>query len=200
MGKSVVFDMGNVLIYFTPEHFIDREGITDEGDRELLMKSIYGAPEWPLMDSGDVREEELEEKVKKILPERLHAAAHRLIWEWEIPMEPVEGMAGFVKECKERGFGVYLLSNASFRQPEYWPQIPGSEYFDGTVISAYEHLVKPSPEIFRILLDRFHLNAADCYFIDDLPGNVAGAESVGMTGILFEGDVEKLRKIVLETK
>ena len=36
MIKNIVFDMGNVLIRFDTDVFIDRIGITDPADREIL--------------------------------------------------------------------------------------------------------------------------------------------------------------------
>ena len=196
--RNIVFDMGNVLIYFTPRHFIEREGIGDPADRELLMQAVYHSPEWPGMDRGELDEPEMEAIARARLPERLHAAAHRLIWSWEVPVEPVPGMAELVRACKARGMGVYMLSNASRRQPEYFGSIPGSECFDGKVISALERRVKPDPEIYRILLSRFGLRAEDCLFVDDMPVNVSGAEAVGMKGFHFTGDVEALRRAVEE--
>ena len=164
----------------------------------LLMKEIFASADWPRLDSGEVTEEVLLEKAKKNLPEHLHGAAEHLIMAWDQPIEPVEGMADLVKECKERGWGVYLLSNASFRQKEYWPQIPGSEYFDGTVVSACEGCMKPDVRIYEILLDRFHLNPADCWFIDDVPANIAGAERAGIRGILFDGQAATVRERIFD--
>ncbi len=62
------------------------------------------------------------------------------------PILEVDGMYELVKELKDRGYKVYLLSNASVRQHEYWPRIPAAELFDGKLISSDVHLVKPQPE------------------------------------------------------
>ena len=194
--RNVIFDMGNVLIRYDPAHFVRRAGYERGEDFEALMKAVFNAPEWPLMDRGDLNEGEFEEIAFRRLPERLHAAAHRLIYAWEEPMEPIPGMAAFVRECKAKGFSVYLLSNASARQPSYWPRIPGSECFDGAVVSALERCLKPDEAIYRRLLERYHLKAGECLFIDDVGANVAGAERAGMRGVLFAGDVEILRRLL----
>ena len=44
-----------------------------------------------------------------------------------------------------------------------------------------------------MLLDRYHLKAEDCTFVDDNPDNVAAATRMGMNGIVFTG-AEDLRK------
>lgn len=193
--RNIILDMGNVLLNYDPAHFVQREDLPPE-DRALLLKHVFRAPEWPMMDAGAMDEPEFERLVYARIPERLHATARRLIYGWEDPVEPIPGMAELVKDCKARGMGVYLLSNASRRQPQYWPTIPGHEYFDGTVVSAFERQVKPGPEIYRILLDRFALDPADCLFVDDMPQNVEGARAVGMDGYLFDGDSGKLREYI----
>ena len=194
MLRNIIFDMGGVLIRWDPEYFIDRAGIADPADKALLMRAIYASPNWPKQDAGEIDEAEVERRAKAMLPERLHAVAHDLIFHWETPWDPIPGMADFARDCKAAGLGVYLLSNASVRQPEYWPGIPGSAYFDGAVISALEKCVKPGPEIFRVLLDRYRLKAEECLFVDDVQANVQGAEKVGLQVFWFRGDVEELRK------
>ena len=196
--QNIIFDMGNVLIVFDPARFIERAGVDDPADRRLLMDGVFRSPDWPRLDLGELSEEALAALILPRLPERLCDVARQLICEWHVPIEPVPGMAEFIGACKARGFGIYLLSNAGLNHRAYWHRIPGSEYFDGVVVSAYERCVKPHKEIYRRLLDRYGLRAADCVFVDDLPANVAGAVAVGMRGIAFDGSVDALRRAILE--
>ena len=197
MINNIVFDMGGVLINFDPEHFVDRENLS-EADRALVMAAVFRSPEWPMLDRGTMNEADMLPIALKKLPERLHAVARRLILNWEEPVEPIPGMAELIAECKAKGRRVYLLSNASRRQREYWPLIPGHEHFDGWVVSAFEGVVKPDPVIYRTLLERFGLDPADCLFIDDMQKNVDGARAVGMNAVRFTGDVAALRQFVLD--
>lgn len=197
MIRNVVFDMGNVLIRYDPVHFIERAGVDSAEDRALLLRAVFHSPEWPLMDHGDLDEPDMEAIVRRRLPEHLYAVAHDLIFSWEEPMEPIPGMADLAQACKSAGMKVFLLSNASRRQPSYWPAIPGSECFDGAVVSALLKCSKPSPEIYRYLLETYHLDAAETFFIDDMPVNVAGAIAAGMQGMVFDGDVAALCRAVL---
>ena len=61
------------------------------------------------------------------------------------------------------------------------------------VVSGDEKLTKPDPAIYRLALKRWGLRAEDCIFIDDRADNVAGAESVGIDGVVFT-DAGALRK------
>lgn len=192
MIKSIVFDMGNVLLQFSRERFLDAVGAQGE-DRRMLLNNVYLSVEWARMDRGSMTEEEAAESMCRRLPERLHEKARALVGQWDREILPVPGMAQLVRELKEAGYGIYLLSNASYRQSEYWPHVPGNEYFDGVVVSAFEGLVKPERAIYDRLLTRFALRAEECLFIDDLPLNIEGAERAGMPGIVFHGDVDELR-------
>ena len=192
MIKNILFDMGQVLIRFDQKFFIQRLGIED-ADMELLLREVYRSVEWVQMDRGSLREEEAFERIRARLPERLHDAAWKLVIMWDRPILEIDGMYELVEELKELGYGVYLLSNASVRQHEYWPRIPASKFFDGKLISADVHVIKPQPEIYRLCLEKFNLKAEECFFIDDAPANIEGALQCGIPGAVFHGDAALLR-------
>lgn len=109
-------------------------------------------------------------------------------------------MEPLIRELKSRGYGIYLLSNASLRLREYFERIPGSDCFDGLMVSAEEKLLKPEHEIFEALYARFHLKPEECFFIDDSPANVEGALRTGMPATVFRGDVSALRREMTDRK
>lgn len=192
MIRTIVFDMGGVLIKFDREFFIRRLGVQAE-DEAILMNEVFCSLEWARMDRGSLNEEEATRSVCARLPERLHRAAEQLVTMWERPILAIDGMYELVSELKSKGYGVFLLSNASVRQHEYWPRIPVAELFDGKLISSDVHLVKPQPEIYRLFCETFHVPAEECFFIDDSPQNIEGAYEVGIQGFIFHGDVVPLR-------
>ena len=121
MIKNILFDMGNVLIRFDRKAFLDRLDISEE-DKQLLLREVFLSVEWVQMDRGTLCEETAEPLMCQRLPEHLHSAVHSLVSLWDDPMLPIAGMAELVEELKEKGYGIYLLSNASVRQHEYWPR------------------------------------------------------------------------------
>ena len=143
MIKNVIFDMGNVLIYFNRDVFLDRVGLKNPEDRELLNREVYLSLEWSRMDRGSLSDEQAADIIAQRVPERLRDTVHKLVNEWDRPILPIKGMEALVRELKANGYGIYLLSNASLRQHHYWQNIPGWDCFDGTLISADVHLVKP---------------------------------------------------------
>ena len=192
MIRHVIFDMGNVLLRFDRELFLDRVGAVGE-DREKLMREVFLSVEWVMMDRGTLDEPEAERRMRARLPEHLHSAVHELTSRWDQPILPIEGMEELVGELKRKGYGVWLLSNASHRQHEYWPRAAVSALFDGTLISADHGLMKPQKEIYELCLERFGLKAEECFFIDDAPANIEGANRCGITGCVFHGDAGALR-------
>lgn len=194
MIRNIIFDMGNVLIHYVPEVFLERISVPEE-DRPLLLREVFGSVEWIQMDRGTLSFEDGLAAICRRLPEGLHASARELTlnW-WRRWLLPVEGMADLVRELKGLGYGIYLLSNAKLDLPLYFDRIPGSECFDGKIVSADWKLLKPQPEIYETLLREYGLQAEECFFIDDLNINVEGAWFAGMDGAIFDGDLPPLRR------
>ena len=192
MIRNIVFDMGGVLIRFDRDLFMERLGVPEE-DKRLLMREVFLAPEWVMMDRGTLTDQQAGEIMCRRIPERLHEAVWKLVTFWDRPILEIEGMYDLVEELKGMGYGIYLLSNASIRQHDYWPRIPASKFFDGTLVSADVKLVKPMPEIYRKLFSTFSLNADECFFIDDSTANIEAALYVGMHGAVFFNDMARLR-------
>ena len=91
-----------------------------------------------------------------------------------------------------------MLSNASVAQPSYWEKLSISQYFESTLISAFVHLVKPMPDIYRLFTQRGGLAPKEGLFIDDSSLNVATAMAEGWEGIVFHGDAEELKEKLKE--
>lgn len=193
MIRHIIFDMGNVLLRFDPELFLDRIGAAG-ADRELLLREIFRSDDWLGLDRGDHDEPQAAEKMCARLPEHLHETARRLVCHWDEPLVPVEGMEALVSELKAAGYGIWLLSNASRRQRVYWSRLPVHRYFDDTLISADERLLKPHRAIYDRCLEKFGLEAEECFFIDDSAANIAGAAKRGIRGYEFHFDVPALRR------
>ena len=134
MIKNIVFDMGNVIIRFDPAAFIDRYGVS-AGDKQTLLTEIFRSPEWVMMDRGTLTDEQCADILCPRLPEHLREIARKLIALWDRPIIEVEGIYPLIEELKSKGYGIYLLSNASCRQPDYWQRVPAARFFDGTLIS-----------------------------------------------------------------
>ena len=194
MIRNIVFDMGQVLIHWTPHLLLTPFHLTPE-EEDMVLRELFQSVEWVKLDRGSMTPGEAIQAVCPRLPESLHPCVREVVTRWDAwTLVPMEGMAAPLGELKELGMHIYLLSNANLALRSYFPRIPGSECFDGLMVSAEEKLVKPNPDIFRALLERFGLEAERCFFVDDSPSNVEGAMGVGLNGCVFKGSVSELRR------
>lgn len=83
---------------------------------------------------------------------------------------------------KDAGRGVYLLSNAQRIFTEYELNYLGiHDLFDGILISSDEGCKKPDERFYRLMLERYGIEAAESLMIgNDMDTDIAGAGSVGM--------------------
>jgi putative hydrolase of the HAD superfamily/hydrolase len=58
-------------------------------------------------------------------------------------------------------------------------------------------MIKPNPEIFELMAERLGVQPNECLMIDDIAANIAGAEAVGMEGVIFTSNDELQRELSL---
>ena len=193
MIKNIIFDMGNVLLQYDPgvclHHFVEQEE-----DRALIRRELFEGPEWVEGDLGHITDEERFDGVSRRVPERLHGELKACTEQWYMCMRPVAGAKEFCGYAKEQGYRLFVLSNASSSFYQYFQRFAPLDYIDGIVVSCDIHMIKPDVRIYQYLLDKYQLMPEESFFIDDMPGNVAGAQKAGIRGAVFHGDFEKIRK------
>ena len=106
-------------------------------------------------------------------------------WVADAVNEPDLGMERVVKQLKEEGIKVGLLTNSV---PEFWPVIErtiNTNLFDYIVDSSQVGIRKPDERIYELTARKLGVSTSSCVMIDDLYHNIKGAEQAGMAGILF---------------
>ncbi|NBH72312.1 HAD family phosphatase [Clostridiaceae bacterium] len=198
MIKNIVFDMGKVLVGYDGmrvcEHFIE-----NEHDRKRVHTAVFVSPEWVMLDMGVLTDEQALKTICTRLPKRLHEVAATCMGEWHnYCMWTYQEMEPVIRRLKERGFGIYLCSNAAIRLLDCYQQvIPAVDCFDGLLFSADVKCIKPQKEIYGHLFGRFGLKPEECFFIDDVLVNIEGARACGMDGYCFsDGDFGKLEAVL----
>lgn len=185
--RAVVFDIGNVLIQWHPgraiaRHLPDRTAALDWLDRT-------GFYEWNLeQDRGRT----LAEAVPVIAARHPEAAEYLADYIAQFPetiREPITGTWALAERLAAAGVPLHAITNWSAElfpaARALYPRL--DTLFGVTVVSGAEKLIKPDPAIYRCLLDRAGLTAAECLFIDDSEKNVVGARAVGMQAHHFTG-------------
>ena len=187
MIRNMVFDIGNVLMDFRWKEYMRSLFGEDETLIQTINQGIWHNGCWAAMDKGEMDgaatlrsavafAPQYEKEIKLTLDSVAHAF-HK--FEYSIP---------WIQELKRMGLNVYYLSNYSAfsvaANPDVLDFIP---YMDGGVFSFEVKAVKPEPEIYRCLCEKFGLKPEECLFTDDVPANVKGAQACGFHGIVFEG-------------
>lgn len=115
--------------------------------------------------------------------------------------EEVEPTVQLIKELKEQGYKLYVLSNMSKEYIEFLRKLPVFDYFDDQVVSCEINLGKPDKKVYEYLLSHCNLDAAETIFIDDRYDNVEAAAELGITPFHFDRRnpkeaCEALRKVI----
>jgi putative hydrolase of the HAD superfamily len=193
MIKNIIFDMGNVLLDYNPDAAMQMLGINEKA-KPVMLKELFSGNEWVQLDLGNISVDEAFESIKQRVPEEYHTDLRKCIDEWDVCMVPVDGAKDFCDFVKSKGFGVYVLSNAHSSFYSYFPRYFSLDFFDGVVVSADVHTVKPDIKIYKHLLEKYSLKAEECLFIDDRQNNVDGARKAGMNAAQFKNDFEEIKQ------
>jgi putative hydrolase of the HAD superfamily len=195
MIRSIVFDMGKVLLDYHPLTTCLR--LTDSPEEaQFFFNAVFQIPQWEQeYDGGMVSDDEMLAIIQAPLATQAMKDKAALIFgEFHIDaLSLLPGMESVIRELQRRGFPLYLLSNTSLRYYRFKHFIPCIEDFQGVLLSAEELLLKPDPAIFLRFCEKFSVKPEECLFIDDRQENIDGAQAVGMAGYCFQdGDAERL--------
>ena len=193
MIKNIVLDMGNVLLDFNPE-FVMNTFCSSEEEKDIIRKELFNGPEWALGDRGDFKDKDRYDLVKVRVPEKYHEALKNCADHWDICMDPLPGAREFCEYVKNKGYGIYVLSNASDLFYTYFPKFLPLDFFNGVFVSSDYLMLKPDLEIYETFLKKYNLNADECLFIDDRTDNINGAKKAGFNTFQFMGDYDEIKK------
>lgn len=184
MIKTVIFDIGNVLAGFEWKAYFEKFGYSKEV-LARIAKATVESKAWSEYDRGMLTDEEVlnqfvrnDPGIEKELRESLENIDGMLVkFDYAIP---------WVKELKQKGYQVLVLSNFAHRAHHDCKDVLGFlDYVDGGILSYQEKTIKPEPEIYRRLLERYRLVPEECVFLDDLESNLAAAAEFGIKTIHF---------------
>lgn len=107
---NVVFDVGNVLLTFSPTGIL-QEYVPERPDlHPVLMNKVFHSPYWAMMDRGTATIEESTELMVQAAPE-LEPYIRQVMENWVQMKEIITEGVDALKLCKARGKKVFVLSN-----------------------------------------------------------------------------------------
>ncbi|WP_029320899.1 HAD family hydrolase [Butyrivibrio sp. AE3004] len=183
--KTVIFDIGGVLVDFCWEDFLRNKGYSEEMVQRMGDASVRTS-EWDEFDRGVLDTEGIIDGFVKNDPSienELRSAFSDLTG----LLNKRERTIPWIKALKKAGYKVLVLSNFSKQALETNPFM--NEFLDevdGGILSYKDKVIKPDDAIFNLILERYGLVANECVFIDDIERNVNAARKLGFYGIVFK--------------
>ena len=200
MIKNIIFDLGNVIINYNQNKIINNFTEKEE-EIKYIYDEIFHAPEWTLMDLGDITNDEAIEIINKRNEFKYEKLTQEFLHEWYKKQPINRDIVEIAKILKNNGYNLFVLSNMANQTYEYFKNDEFFSLCTGIVISAHEHVKKPDEKVYRLLLDRYNLNAEECLFIDDDDSgkNYETANKIGIKGRrIMPNQAEDVKKLLLE--
>ena len=180
-GKNIVFDIGNVILEWQPEHIL--KSVFSVGNIPALMKKTFLSPEWRAYDEGMLSTKDLKEQVALNIG-CSNTAMEALLQNVVVALRPIPEMVDLLNNLKQEGHNLYALTNMPadifrplFEEHQFW------HLFTDIAVSAHLKMAKPNKEIFEYLLDKNKLVASECIFLDDAKANISTAKELGFQTI-----------------
>jgi 2-haloacid dehalogenase len=194
--KTIIFDLGGVLIDWNPEYlYLDIFG----GDR-VKMNAFFElvcTMDWnENQDAGYPLAQATEDRIA-LFPE-YEILIKKYYGQWEEMLgEAISGSVQVLKKLIENPkFRVVALTNWSAETfPVALKRFDFLHWFEGIVVSGTEKTRKPYSEIYQITLDRFNIDPSEALFIDDNLRNIKGAKALGINGIHFSTPEELIKDL-----
>ena len=202
--EAVIFDLGETLIHFEgdwDEVFQRaRTNLMDaleEGGVKVDRAEFSEAFKDAVERAHRRREEDYVERPSTVLvrdtladfghddvePEVIRAAVESMYRVSQRHWEPIEGARDTVEFLVDRGYQVGMISNASDVDDVHYlvDKLDVRDYLDPIVVSAGVGMRKPSPEVFKPVLEAWDLPAGAVVMVGDtLNADILGAQRVGM--------------------
>jgi 2-haloacid dehalogenase len=185
--KTIIFDLGGVLIDWNPEYVYLE---VFEGNREKMQWFFDNVctNDWnENQDAGYPLAKATEDRIA-LFPE--HEELIRMFYgRWEEMLGgAIKGTVEILKKLVDHDqFQVVALTNWSHETfPIALKTFDFLHWFEGIIVSGEEKTRKPFKDIYETTLTRFNIEAEHALFIDDNLRNIDAAKEMGINTIHFK--------------
>ncbi len=183
---TIIFDLGGVLIDWSPEYVYLKEFRGDRKKMDWFLKHIC-AWDWNVnQDAGYPIEKATQERIALFPEYEDLIKMYYNRWEEMLGFAHNDTVAILKDLVDNPNYRVFALTNWS---GETWPKailkFPWLQWFEGILVSGTEGMRKPFAEIYELMLDRYAIAAEEALFIDDSKANIDGCQAVGIKGIHY---------------
>ncbi|WP_399929433.1 HAD-IA family hydrolase [Streptomyces kanamyceticus] len=147
------------------------------------------ATDLPLM-RGEITKEQWIDSIARGLADRVPWERGRALGTTlaETKFRADDAVVGLLRQVRAAGLPVLLVTNATpwLADDLALLGLTGpSGVFDAVISSADLGVTKPGRRIYEVAAERAGADPGRCLFVDDRQENVAAAEALGMTGLLY---------------
>jgi len=190
--KTVFFDLGNVLIFFSHQKMCEQIAAVYETSFASIYEILFKKGLAKEYESGFISSEELHMGLSKSLGKQGDFFA--LMQAASAIFTPNPAIYPLVHRLKKEAVQLILLSNTCEAHFNYaYSHFPILQLFDRYLLSYEVKLRKPAPLIFRKALSLSGSPPADCFYTDDLQENIRAARKEGIDAEIFT-DADSLEK------
>jgi 2-haloacid dehalogenase len=190
----VVLDVGGVLLDWDPRHLY-RKLFADETTMERFLAEIC-TPAWHEAHDRGLPTAPSCAELAQAHPEY---AGEIMAWaerSEEMVAGEIPGTAAILDQLKAAGHPCYGLTNMESETfPLRLERFACLQHLDGIVVSGFEKVAKPDPEIYLRLLNRYGLEARHTVMVDDDGRNVKAARALGMHAVRFSSAASLLTSL-----
>lgn len=191
--KNIIYDFGGVLMDWNPRYLF-RNIFEDEMEMEYFLKEVCSL-EWnSQVDAGRAFGLIVEELIALFPKYENEIRLYQSHW-INMVGGPIEENVATIYNLKDK-FRLFGLTNWSAETfPLVFEKYHFFKEFEGIVVSGDEKIIKPDERIYKILLERYGLNATECLFIDDNKNNIIAAEELGFQCIYLEEGMDLMKEL-----
>ncbi len=192
---NIVFDFGGVLVDWNPRYLYEKI-FTDESELNYFLNEVL-PPDWnDRFDMGGSFKENIDELSLKYPEYKYAIQMYKDRWPETIKGEISANTA--LLEPLNKKYPLYGLTNWSAETfPLAYAKYSFFSIFKGIVVSGEEKVIKPNPDIYKILLSRYNIKPESAIFIDDNINNIKMANKLNINTIHYKNTVnvkDELRK------
>lgn len=196
MLKNIIFDVGSVLLDYRWKELLVDFGLSEE-DAYRVGKEMFDDPDglWHIYDLATMSDEEIADAYAEKYPDD-EKAIRWFLSHGEYMHIPRPDIWEQVHRLKQKGYGIYLLSNYPkelFKKHTQYADFMND--IDGLMVSYMIHKAKPDREIYSALCEKYGLDKSECLFFDDRQENVDGAIAFGMPALVAASREELLNEL-----
>jgi epoxide hydrolase-like predicted phosphatase len=190
MIKALIFDLGNVLIFFDWKIAERRLNEIQEGLGTLTTKFLKENNSIiKNLEKGKLTEDEFLNMIKSHLNSKIDKITIAKIFS-EIFWENSE-LTKLLPELR-KNYKLFLLSNTNIIHRKFgWDHYNFLKNFDKLFLSYEVGFAKPEEEIYQLVIHSIDLNPSEVLYIDDIEEYVNAAKNLGWNAVQFKSN-EKL--------